>query len=349
MTGPLVDACVDLRDFAYMPLDVLRLRDSDLSAEATDGEFRAAVMLWCAAWHQVPAASLPDNDKVLASLAGLGRDVEAWGLVKDGALRKWVRCDDGRLYHPIVAEKANEAWEQKKKQRLRTEAARAAKLAHSDNASAPAVTVVVTESVTETATQTVTGSKGTERNGTTEACASVESAPAPKPKRARPRVPIPSDAQPTEVDRKAAAEAGLPPEMFRAEWRKFRDHHLAKGTLMADWAAAWRTWLGNIAQFQPKTVGNSNGKPSVQDAARSNIERGVDFGPPPPRYMPVGRSDSAGGDSTRLLPQGGRGGAGDLRSIGSGSLIVLPAGSGLSGDGPEDGDSWQKPMAADSG
>lgn len=349
MSQPLVDACVDLRDFAYMPLDVLRLRDSDLFSTTTAEEFRAAVILWCAAWHQTPAASLPDNDVTLCHLAGFGRNIADWHAVKDGALRKWVRCDDGRLYHPIVAEKANEAWEQKKKQRLRTKAAREAKLAHSDNASAPPVTVVVTESVTESATQTVTGSKGTERNGTTEACASVESASAPKPKRARPRVPIPSDAQPTEVDRQAAAEAGLPPEMFRAEWRKFRDHHLAKGTLMADWAAAWRTWLGNIAQFQPKTIGNTNGKQSVQDAARRNIERGVDFGLSPPRYMPLGRGDSASGDSPWLLPQGGRGGAGDLRGIGSGSLIVIPAGSGLSGDGPEDGDRWQKPMAADSG
>jgi hypothetical protein len=33
--------------------------------------------------------------------------------VRQGALRGWAKCDDGRLYHPVVAEKANEAWGQK--------------------------------------------------------------------------------------------------------------------------------------------------------------------------------------------------------------------------------------------
>ena len=32
---PLVPADVDLRDFGFMPLDVLRLRDSDMMALAT--------------------------------------------------------------------------------------------------------------------------------------------------------------------------------------------------------------------------------------------------------------------------------------------------------------------------
>jgi len=106
---PLTAPDTDLRDFAYMPLDVVRLRDSDLAALALPEEFRTAVMLWCASWHQVPAASVPDDDKVLASLAGYGRGVTDWKLVRAGALRGWVKCSDGRLYHPVVAEKANEA------------------------------------------------------------------------------------------------------------------------------------------------------------------------------------------------------------------------------------------------
>ena len=34
--------------------------------------------------------------------------------MKAGALRGWIKCGDGRLYHPVVAEKANEAWLQKR-------------------------------------------------------------------------------------------------------------------------------------------------------------------------------------------------------------------------------------------
>lgn len=121
---PLTPPDCDLRDFAFMPLDVVRLRDSDLAMTAEPDEFRCAVLLWCASWHQVPAASLPDDDKVLAQYAGYGRVVKEWQKVREGALRGWVKCADGRLYHAVVAEKANEAWLAKLRQRLKTECAR---------------------------------------------------------------------------------------------------------------------------------------------------------------------------------------------------------------------------------
>jgi hypothetical protein len=121
--APLVPDDLDLRAFAYMPLDVVRLRDSDIATACDGEEFRAAVMLWCASWHQVPASSLPDDDKILAKLAGFGRDVKAWIKVKKGALRGFVLCTDGRLYHPVIADKANEANKKKKKQTDRTAAA----------------------------------------------------------------------------------------------------------------------------------------------------------------------------------------------------------------------------------
>jgi hypothetical protein len=110
---PLTPADCDLRDFPYMPLDVVRLRDSETAVILNGDEFRAAVILWCAAWHQVPAASLPKDDRLLASLAGYGRDLDGWLKVKEGALRGHVECSDGRLYHPVVAQKASEAWEKK--------------------------------------------------------------------------------------------------------------------------------------------------------------------------------------------------------------------------------------------
>lgn len=96
-----------------MPLDVRRLRDSDMASLESPEACWAAVLLWSASWHQVPAASLPDDDRVLANLAGYGRVVKEWQRVREGALRGWVKCDDGRLYHPVVAEKALEAWDSK--------------------------------------------------------------------------------------------------------------------------------------------------------------------------------------------------------------------------------------------
>lgn len=124
---PLVPEEVDLRDFAFMPLDVVRLRDSDLGAVCSDAEIRAALWLWCAAWHQVPAGSIPDDDRVLALMAGFGRGdvaLNQWLTVRDGALRGFVRCRDGRLYHVVIAEKAIEAWREKIEFRKRKEAFR---------------------------------------------------------------------------------------------------------------------------------------------------------------------------------------------------------------------------------
>lgn len=125
MTGkpePLVPGDVDLRDFAFMPLDVGRLRDSAITDVVTGEEFRAAVLLWCAAWHQVPAGSLPNNALQLSKFAGYGRVVTEWEKVAPGALYGFVECSDGRLYHPVIAEKAKEAWEKKSEFASRTNA-----------------------------------------------------------------------------------------------------------------------------------------------------------------------------------------------------------------------------------
>lgn len=110
---PLVPADVDLRGMPFMPLDVNRLRDSQLAIHASGDEFRAAVLLWCASWNQVPAASLPNDERALAAYAGYARDLKGWKKVREGALRGFVLCDDGRHYHPVVAEKALEAWDER--------------------------------------------------------------------------------------------------------------------------------------------------------------------------------------------------------------------------------------------
>lgn len=129
MTSPLVPANVDLRDFPYMPLDVVRLRDSRIVSHTTGEGFRCAVLLWCVSWHQVPAGSLPDDDVQLAAYAGFGRIVREWKKVRAEALHGWVLCDDNRWYHPTVAEKALEAWQTRLDQRWKTECARIKKAA----------------------------------------------------------------------------------------------------------------------------------------------------------------------------------------------------------------------------
>jgi len=116
LPDPLTPADCDLRGLPFMHLDVVRLMDSDLFALSTGDEFKAAVALWCKSWLQVPAASLPDDDRVLAHLSSAGT---RWKKLKSMALRGWVKCSDGRLYHPTVAEKALSGWKARIAQRDR--------------------------------------------------------------------------------------------------------------------------------------------------------------------------------------------------------------------------------------
>lgn len=124
MTEPLTPPDCDLQDFPFMPLHVARLRDSDLASEVEPEAAWYAVLLWAASWHQLPAASLPDNDAVLTKLVGLGRDTKTFKKHRSGALHGFEKCSDGRLYHPVVAEQALNAWNSKLEQRWRTECAR---------------------------------------------------------------------------------------------------------------------------------------------------------------------------------------------------------------------------------
>jgi hypothetical protein len=111
---PLVPATVDLRDFPYMPVDVQRLLTSETWLLGSGDERAAAMTLWLASWHQVPAGSLPDNERMLEHLS----QVKKWKKVSAHVMRGWTKADDGRYYHPVVAEKALEAWLDKLAQRL---------------------------------------------------------------------------------------------------------------------------------------------------------------------------------------------------------------------------------------
>jgi hypothetical protein len=119
---PLTAPDCDLRDFAFMPLDVRRLLTSETWIEAADDPRvgHALMSLWGEAWHQVPAGSLPNRDAILARFAMCDR--QEWERIKPRALQGWVLCSDGRLYHPVVAEKANKAWYEKLAFRERQEA-----------------------------------------------------------------------------------------------------------------------------------------------------------------------------------------------------------------------------------
>ena len=107
---PPVPHDLDLRHFDCMHLDVKKFLESDLLDEGTGDEITAAVQLWCRSWWQVPCSSLPNDLAKVRKIAGLEGNPKRWKVVQIGCLRGFRLCQDGRLYHLVIAEKAQQAW-----------------------------------------------------------------------------------------------------------------------------------------------------------------------------------------------------------------------------------------------
>ena len=97
---PLVPAGTSLRHLPMMFLDIVALQNSDTWALANGWEAKAAINLWMKAWHQIPAGSLPNDEKLLAAWAQVP---VPWADVRSVAMRGFVLCSDGRLYHPVIS------------------------------------------------------------------------------------------------------------------------------------------------------------------------------------------------------------------------------------------------------
>lgn len=88
-----------------------------------------------------------------------------------------------------------------------------------------------------------------------------------QPKTASRKSRLPDDFVPSFSGVNAAKEAGLD---VQAELRKFADHHVAKGSVMSDWQAAWRTWIGKAVEF-------GRGGPSKSQAGDTSWLEGTGF------------------------------------------------------------------------
>lgn len=120
LPAPLVPADVNITGLDGFMLNVQRLFASELWALSTGDEFKAAMGLWGRAWQQSPPGSLPDDDRVLGAFSGAG---PKWKKVRDVALRGFVKCSDGRLYHTVLCEDVMNAAKKREAFRDRTKAA----------------------------------------------------------------------------------------------------------------------------------------------------------------------------------------------------------------------------------
>ena len=125
--APLTPRSCDLRDYPYIPLQIQRLKQSRAWSLCKRNPALAFYLLniWTSSFQSVPAGSLESDPITLADLAMC--DDDTWAKVKDDVLRGWVECEDGRIYHPVVAEVALEGLLSKLAQRKATDAATAAR------------------------------------------------------------------------------------------------------------------------------------------------------------------------------------------------------------------------------
>lgn len=96
-----------------MPLETTKLRESELVAISTGDEFKAAVLLWAKSWSEIPAGSLPDDDRILMKASGYFGS--HFSRIKSAALRGWILCSDGRFYHPLICDLAETAANRRRK------------------------------------------------------------------------------------------------------------------------------------------------------------------------------------------------------------------------------------------
>jgi hypothetical protein len=235
-----------LQHFAEMPVDFVRLRASTLAATGDPADNWFALMLWGAAWHQMPAGSLPDDDAALAYLAGLGRDIRAWKKHRAGALRGWVKHDDGRLYHPVVTEKVGAALDTSRKAKAAIRA-RWDKQNSSQGDQEP-------ENKGNGSNGRNTGAgggvlPGSDRNGSDLNGRDSGGARAPATPKKRPSKPstrLPEDwTLPSEWRADTLKDHPLIDPDFEA--KKFKNYWLGanKNATSPNWRAKWATWLGN--------------------------------------------------------------------------------------------------------
>jgi hypothetical protein len=280
---PLTPSDCDLRDLDGFMLNVERLLASELWALATGDELKAALSLWCRAWKQVPAASLPDDEGVLAGFAGVSkRYFEAHRII----MRGFTKCSDGRFYHATLSADANRAWI--KKQRYTVIRARDAERLRGWREKQNGSMDESDETPYETPSETrfvgvvqghVQGQ--VHKKGEGERVPRGEKEPvaprAPKePVRPREQKPVCTTPQPSDASPNGSAKRTDRGTRLAAEWKPgekerkfalslsldldavtedFRDYWLARpGTAATslDWSMTWRRWCRKAAQQESR-------------------------------------------------------------------------------------------------
>ena len=259
LPSPLTPPECDLRDFPYMPLLVERLRRSKawLLAKRQPEIGFYMVNLWTGSWHEFPAASLEDDDDVLADVAMCSP--ARWLKCRDAVMRGWVKCADGRWYHPVVAEQAIDAWDRKTKRKEAGRKGNAVRWGSQSDRN------TITNEIAIGSHFIAREGKGKEENKET----SLRDAKKPRTKS---KASLPPDWEPDEAGIEYARTRGVP----LTEVQKFKRHHLGKGSVMARWDMAWQTWCENAVEWgKAPGLPLGNGDGTVERTAANPAGRAI--------------------------------------------------------------------------
>jgi hypothetical protein len=135
LPAPIVPAETDLTTFPFMQVPIDRLLSSREWSLSRRNPARAFYLmnLWMAAFHAKPAGSLEDDDITLADIARC--DDGQWASIKAEVMQNWIKCSDGRLYHPFLADIVIDASAKRQANIDKTANARKAKKSQADSLS----------------------------------------------------------------------------------------------------------------------------------------------------------------------------------------------------------------------
>lgn len=311
MPAPLTPPDCDLRDFPRMMIDITRLRQSAFDATPDDAAWRAGLNLWFSAWHSVPAGSLDADESALAKAAGLGRDVKTWRKVSAAALRGFVPCDDGRLYHETVCELVLEAWLEKLVQRLSSGAGNAKRWGASfDPKAIEAAIDHAAALLTQIAPQSKSIQKARRRHSRSQSQSDPDGMPIGSQEKgegtgisrekAKPSLsgagqparetrgreePLPEGFPDAEAIREAEGWIGAAGVVLdaSAHAKRFANHARTKDRRERNWPAAWRGWIDieierapAAAKPQPEGPVTWNGPDEIRRAVLYAYPKGAD-------------------------------------------------------------------------
>jgi uncharacterized protein YdaU (DUF1376 family) len=258
-------------------LNTERLMSSELLALHGNDVLGAALLLWCRAWKQRPAASLPDDDRVLAAFARL--PLKRFREIRDAVMRGFVKCSDGRLYHRFLSVEASKAYARKVKFQ-QSRAADAKRLQEWRNAQRE--TKDETQNETQDETRFVADGNGKDRDRDRDRDSLRKDSPTESPKESSSRgCRLPPDWRPTDDDWAAACRL-VGRQKAEIELAKFRDYWPAKPGKEGhklNWDMTWRNWVRRAAEQQPSGA-------IVVVSPEPTVDLGGEFREVPTRNLP---------------------------------------------------------------